>query len=341
MGKRCWGVSGFWVEFKSDMSFPEKFAKSKTLYYGLGSIATVYGSAFGAGILQKIKSMSSLVTRPSYIRQRLAEEGIHPSKALGQNFLADGNIMQLIVDAAGVQSTDHVLEIGPGLGALTVSLLRQADRVTCIEKDKKLATLLRQEFSTRPTFHILQKDALDVKFDDLLTGPSMKVVSNLPYSVGTRIIMQLLQIVCPPERMVFMLQKDVAEKFTALPGSKPYGLTAVWSQRLYEVDLIHTVSPSCFIPPPRVASGIIRMQRRDLPLAKLESRDTFESITRYAFEHRRKQLGKILLEYPGGPRSRKNAEDMLHSVGLSHEKRPETASPGQWGNLANLLHARQ
>ena len=93
--------------------------------------------------------MSSLVTRPSYIRQRLAEEEIHPSKAMGQNFLADGNIMELIVDAAGIQPEDHVIEIGPGLGALTVSLLREAGQVTCIEKDKKLADLLDQEFATR------------------------------------------------------------------------------------------------------------------------------------------------------------------------------------------------
>lgn len=282
--------------------------------------------------------MSSLVTRPSYIRQRLAEEEIHPSKAMGQNFLADGNIMELIVDAAGIQPDDHVVEIGPGLGALTVTLLRQAGRVTCIEKDKKLASLLEKEFATRPHFRILRQDALEVEFGDLLTEPSMKVISNLPYSVGTRIVMQLLQTACCPERMVFMLQKDVAEKFAAAPGNKTYGLTAVWSQRLYEVELIHTVSPSCFIPPPRIASGVLRMVRRHSPLAELDSREKFEAITRFAFEHRRKQLGKILQDYPGCTRSRPEVEQMLESLGLCHQQRPEMVSPGDWGALANRVH---
>ena len=283
--------------------------------------------------------MSSLVTRPSYIHQRLADEKIKPCKAMGQNFLADGNIMELIVDAARIQETDTVLEIGPGLGALTVSLLRQAGKVICIEKDVKLASLLAQEFSTRSHFELLTRDALEVDFDALLTGRSTKVISNLPYSVGTRIVMQLLQADQPAERMVFMLQKDVAEKFAATPGNKIYGLTAVWSQRLYDVQHIHTVSPSCFIPPPRIASGVLQMVRREHPLADLTSRAGFESLTRFAFEHRRKQLTKILQEYPEASWSRKETEDQLESLGLHGRMRPETVSPGDWGHLSNLLHS--
>lgn len=280
--------------------------------------------------------MISLVTRPSYIQERLRSAGIEPSKSLGQNFLADGNILDLIIQEADLSPADHVLEIGPGLGALTVSLLRHAGRVTCIEKDEKLAELLREEMATRSHFHCITGDALDVDLNALLDDGVTRIVSNLPYSVGTRIAMQLLQAARHPERMIFMLQQDVAEKFAAVPGGKTFGLTAVWSQILYQVDTIHTVSPRCFIPPPRIASAVLRMIRREDP-EPLASRTTFEQVSRFAFEHRRKQLAAILSRYDGFPGQRDEAECLLNELNIASELRPEALAPDRWVQLANRL----
>lgn len=286
--------------------------------------------------------MNTLVTRPSYIRSRLASAGIRPSKALGQNFLADANILDIILHTADLKSEDKVLEIGPGLGGLTVGLLAQVDHLTCIEKDHKLAALLREDYSSRTHFTLIEADALDVDLHALIDSGITRVISNLPYSVGTRILMTLLQSARPPERMVVLLQRDVAEKFTAQPGSRSYGLTGVWGQLHYRAEIVHLVAPGCFVPPPRVESAILLLSRLENPPAdKIRNRKTLDQLTRHAFEHRRKQLIRILRSLPGKAVSPEAASAVCAELGLNEKVRPEQLIPADWVRLSNRIDEEQ
>ena len=256
------------------------------------------------------------LTSPSQVKSWCIENGFHPNKVLGQNFLIDQNALKAIVDAGlegletrGMSPGDdvsclpsHVLEIGPGLGVLTEEMLKRGCRVTAIEKDPVLAARLEKESKSRveqrwENLVVLTGDALewiakDMRHETGDTGFDC-MISNLPYQAGTRILLELVQM-RELQSMTVLVQTEVAERLAAKEGSKARGLAGVWAQLDYDVKIVRKVSASCFWPRPEIGSSVVRLDRHDRNLALSgEERKLFHRLTKQAFEHRRKQLGSI------------------------------------------------
>ena len=285
------------------------------------------------------RSGAAKLTNPSVIKALLNDLGHRPNKGLGQNYLIDGNIIDIIVRAADISPGDRLLEIGPGLGALTQALLATGAPLTAIEKDLTMATHINHTFQS---VVLIEPDVLDVDLSNLFSSPGgiprptanapgafgWKVVANLPYSVGSRFIVNALEATPLPEKMVFMVQKEVGDRLTAQPGSKTYGPLAIWSQLNYEVKSIKKVSPTCFMPAPKVWSAVVRFEKRASPLAEVQDYARFKRLVKTAFTQRRKQIGSNL---------RKNLPEFfqgLEKSGIDPATRPEQITIEQWAALA-------
>ncbi len=265
------------------------------------------------------------LTSPSVICELLNGLGHRPNKGLGQNYLIDSNILGILVDAAKISESDRLLEIGPGLGALTQALLAVGAPLTAIEKDKTMVSHLRKTF---PHLTLLEEDVLDVNLNALFAGDVNKIIANLPYAVGSRFIVNALEARPLPECMVFLVQKEVADRLTAQPGGKTYGPLAIWSQLNYEVTSVKKVSPNCFLPAPKVWSAVVKFQKRPAPLAEVTDPERFKQLVKVAFQQRRKQIGSNL---------RKNLPRFfrgLESCGIDPSLRPEQIPITQWVALA-------
>ncbi|MBQ7722298.1 MAG: ribosomal RNA small subunit methyltransferase A [Kiritimatiellae bacterium] len=302
-----------------------------------------------------------LPNRPSEVRAWCLARGFHPSRTLGQNFLVDGNTVDAIVAAAGVSAGERVLEVGPGMGALTRSMLQAGALVTAIEKDMKLADLLRESLvSFGDAFSLHAMDMLKVSLDSLLAtgdpaaaspdGAGMmpadmaaepffpKFVSNLPYSVGTRILIDVCRHPLAPQTCIVMVQKEVADRLAAPPGTPDRGQASVWIQRRYRVEIVRIVPPTCFWPKPEVSSAVVRLVRHDdFPLSDGEV-SLFESITKTAFMHRRKQMASIFrgAKMAGGV-TVPDASRWLASCGIPANARPSDITMADWCALAREL----
>ena len=264
------------------------------------------------------------LTSPSQVKAWCIEHDFHPNKVLGQNFLIDQNALKAIVDAGmegGALGVENVLEIGPGLGVLTEEMLRRGCRVTAIEKDPVLAARLAESLGNPPNLTVIAGDALEVihTLGDSSSSPFTRMISNLPYQAGTRILLDLVLMRTIPT-MTVLVQSEVADRLAAKEGSKTRGLAGVWAQLDYDVEIVRKVSPSCFWPRPAIASSVVRLRRhnRHDDLSE-EARRVFHRLTKQAFEHRRKQLGSIF-------------RDLIQST-----KRAEELSNDEWIALSKAL----
>ena len=274
------------------------------------------------------------LTSPSQVKAWCIENGFHPNKVLGQNFLIDQNALKAIVDAglenvrmfdcSNVRMSPHVLEIGPGLGVLTEEMLKRGCAVTAVEKDPVLAARLKESLGNPEGLTVIAGDALDwlahSNTQTLKHSNNFDVmISNLPYQAGTRILLELVKA-RELKSMTVLVQTEVAERLAAKEGSKVRGLAGVWAQLDYDVKIVRKVAASCFWPRPEIGSSVVRLDRHDrnLPLSD-EERDLFHRLTKQAFEHRRKQLGSIF-------------KDLIQSTA-----RAEELSNEDWINLVKGL----
>ncbi|MDD5708413.1 MAG: 16S rRNA (adenine(1518)-N(6)/adenine(1519)-N(6))-dimethyltransferase RsmA [Kiritimatiellae bacterium] len=300
------------------------------------------------------------LTRPSEVKAWCQQQDFHPNRTLGQNFLIDRNILDAIVASAELTPGAAVLEVGPGLGVVTEALLGAGARVTAVEKDRRLAAWLRETFGAHERLALIEADMLDLDLDRLLTdggaAPSgadlheppvrppaapayfAACVSNLPYSAGTRILLELTRHPLSPPLIAVTVQHEVAERLAAPPGAAARGLAGVWVQRRYDVELLREIKSSCFWPRPEVGSSLVRLrQHARLPLTETE-RDVFERLTRHVFMHRRKQMLALMraacaeLGLPDV-----DAAACLEAAGLPGRIRPEELTTAQWQLLACRL----
>ena len=249
------------------------------------------------------------LTSPSQVKAWCIENGFHPNKVLGQNFLIDQNALKAIVDAGlegiGDQGSGiRVLEIGPGLGMLTEEMLRRGCEVGAVEKDPILAARLEKDAKAKTEVEpwwgnltVISGDALEViarpETWNLKPETFEAMISNLPYQAGTRILLELVKARELPS-MTVLVQTEVAERLAAKEGSKTRGLAGVWAQLDYDVKIVRKVTASCFWPRPEIGSSVVRLVRHDRNAGlSPEERDLFHRLTKQAFEHRRKQLGSI------------------------------------------------
>lgn len=272
-------------------------------------------------------------SHPSEVRAFLRAEGFHPSRVLGQNFLIDRNILEIVVAAAEVGAGDNVLEVGPGLGVLTGALLAKGVRLTAIEKDHRLASWLRERFGGRTDFVLHECDALDADWRSLCPGPGRVLVSNLPYAIAARLLVGLAALPTPPARMVVTVQREVADRMAAAPSTADYGLLSILLQRHYSVRVVKHVSPTCFWPPPEVQSTVCRLDLRLESSGNPAEEEEFRRILRLAFSRRRKTLVRSLRGEVSDPAA------ALAGAGIPALARPEDLSPAQWDGLVRHLVA--
>jgi len=276
------------------------------------------------------------LTSPTQLRKVLDELSIRPARKLGQNFLTDANILRILLQAANVSAQDVVLEIGPGLGTVTEQLLAQAGRLIAVEKDGRLVEFLKKRFAGEERLELIHADVLDLHLAAVLGSGVTKVVSNLPYASGSRIIMEIVRAPTPPAEMVITVQEEVAARLAAQPGDSERGLLSVGVQMVYDVTMIKKVSPQCFWPKPEVTSAIMRMARQGRVLSSLEERRGVHVLARLAFGQRRKQIAAILAHARVAADS-SEAKCLLERAGIAPSRRPEELTLDEWRQLWQLV----
>jgi len=266
----------------------------------------------------------------SEITQTLQEIGVTPVKTLGQNFLHDQNLGRWIVQQAQLSAADFVLEIGPGLGALTGFALDTGAQVLAIEKDGRLANFLRRQFANE-RFEIIHGDALRFEVKRLFPRGPVKLLGNLPYYISTELLLRYLEMPTPILLAVLMLQNEVARRLSAPPRSKDYGILGLVLQSQYRVEYLRSVPASVFLPQPEVDSALVRLTPRLPGELPPHDRALFLALVRRGFSQRRKQLGKLLREIVSDwPEAAKN-------IGANVTARAEELSLEQWIGLTNLV----
>lgn len=276
------------------------------------------------------------VSSPAAVRALLKDRGLSPNKQLGQNFLCDANIIKRIADAAGVNKADAVLEIGPGLGALTRELCDRADRVVAVEIDSGLAEVLKETLSDKKNATVIHGDFLKcdlAELHDVLGGGPFRVAANLPYYITTAIIMRLLESGLPVLSMSFLIQKEVAERMAAAPKTKSYGSLSIAVQYYTDVSVVLNVPRGCFLPSPGVDSVVVRLNKRP-PKVDVPSEEDFFRITRAAFVMRRKTLANNLSVGLGI--SKERAEALIKAANLPENVRGEELSLEQFAQIARV-----
>jgi 16S rRNA (adenine1518-N6/adenine1519-N6)-dimethyltransferase len=260
------------------------------------------------------------------IGELLQRHGLVPSRALGQNFVVDPNTVRRIVRLAGVAPGDHVVEVGAGLGSLTVALAEAGAHVTAVEIDRHLVPALREVVSPYDV-DIVEGDALALHWADVLARTARwHLVANLPYNVATPLVIDLLDRVPRIDTMLVMIQREVGERLAAAPGTKAYGVPSVRVAYWATAELVGQVPPSVFLPRPRVESVLVRINRRAEPAVDSDRNRLFE-LVRAGFGQRRKMLRRSL--------GRLVSADAFERAGIRPESRAEELSIEDWGRLAD------
>ncbi|MDQ0204803.1 16S rRNA (adenine(1518)-N(6)/adenine(1519)-N(6))-dimethyltransferase RsmA [Pectinatus haikarae] len=269
-----------------------------------------------------------------YILKRF---GLHMNKRLGQNFLIDPAVVSGIVDAAEINSDDVVLEIGPGIGTLTQGLLEAGAEVFAVELDKRLPTILEHTLEGYENFHVINADILKTDIRTLTGGRSFKVAANLPYYITTPIIMYLLEEQLPITKLVTMVQKEVAERMTAAPGSKIYGALSVAVQYYSCAHICFDVDPQSFMPKPEVESSVILCDvYQERPVRPVDEKMFFR-VVKAAFGQRRKTLSNSLGNL--GVTKELIREILLESE-IDDKRRGETLSLQEFAAIADNFSKR-
>lgn len=262
-------------------------------------------------------------------------------KKFGQNFLIDGNILGKIVEAAQITETDCVLEIGPGIGTMTQYLAERAKSVVVVEIDKNLIPILQETLSVYQNVKIINEDILKTDIDRIVReendGKPIKVVANLPYYITTPIVMSLFENHVALQSITIMVQKEVADRMQAVPGTKDYGALSLAVRYYAKPEIIMKVPASCFMPRPNVDSAVIRLIRYDNPPVEVRDEAWLFSIIRASFNQRRKTLVNGLSNAGNLGIGKEKIAEAVERMGLQPSVRGETLSLEQFAELSNYL----
>ncbi len=296
------------------------------------------------GIAEKMNrnQNETRIASPARTKQILQQHGIKLKKSLGQNFLTDANILRKIAAAANLTQEHGVLEVGPGIGALTEHLAESAGKVVAVEIDQRFIPVLKDVFSSHGHVEIVHGDILKLDLEHLLKQhfshlTSVHAVANLPYYITTPILLKLLHAE-RLENIVVMIQKEVADRLAAKPGSKDYGSLSIAVQYYSEPDVIAHVPPSVFIPPPQVASAVIRLRRRKKPLVQVKDEAFFFDAVRAAFAQRRKTIYNNWLNKFYGKEDGERLKQLLIQAEIDPSRRGETLSIEEFARICDFMH---
>ncbi len=288
--------------------------------------------------------MPDLAT-PSLVKGLMTRHHLHCRKSLGQNFLVDGNIVNKIVGSAGLAGDDTVVEIGPGLGVLTMAAAEVAEKVIAVEIDRNLVPVLGETLSGNGNVEIVNRDALEVDFDRLVYGDrnvsgSQKpyvILANLPYYITTPLIMHILNGGFNYRLMVIMIQQEVARRLDAPPGGKDYGSLTVAVGYHARVEYLFRVPRTVFIPRPEVDSAIVRLSKRDKPAVDVPDEELYFRVVRGSFGQRRKTILNAL----GSTFKSLNREELtgiLNAAGINPVRRGETLSLDEFAEVTKQFY---
>lgn len=262
-------------------------------------------------------------------------------KKFGQNFLIDPHVLEKIIAEAHITKEDCVVEIGPGIGTMTQYLAESAGHVVAVEIDKALIPILQDTLSAYDNVEVINEDILKVDLWKLVEekngGRPVKVVANLPYYITTPIVMGLFESRVPLHSVTIMVQKEVAERMQAGPGTKDYGALSLAVQYYAQAEVVANVPPNCFIPRPNVGSAVIRLTRYEKPPVHAEDEKLLFAIIRASFNQRRKMLTNGLSNAPGLSADKEKVRSALVSMGLSENIRGEAMTLEQFARLSDLL----
>lgn len=287
--------------------------------------------------------MNKIIATHGETKRLINKHNFKIKKKLGQNFIIDPNIIEGIARKAEITKRDVVVEIGPGMGSLTQKLTDAAGQVLAVELDSALIPILRKTFKQRENLTIVHGDALKVNYNELLApvygqgdyDEGFVVVANLPYYITTPITMNLLEGNYPWRRLVLMVQKEVADRMKAAPGTKEYGALSIGVQYRAVPKTVMNIPPEVFIPRPAVDSSVIVLERLSEPAVKVKDEKLFFRVVKAAFGQRRKTLNNSLA---GGLHSDKSViATALANAGIAAERRGETLSLREFADLADAL----
>jgi 16S rRNA (adenine1518-N6/adenine1519-N6)-dimethyltransferase len=284
------------------------------------------------------------IATPVRTRAILEKYGFSFKKSLGQNFLIDTNILKKIVSFADLTENSGAIEIGPGIGALTEQLARSSKKVVAFEIDQRLLPILKDTLSPYPHVKVIHKDVLEADVQSVMTEEfqdieDIMVVANLPYYVTTPIIMKLLEEHLPIRGIVCMLQKEVADRISAKPGTKDYGSLSIAVQYYTEAETVMIVPKTVFVPQPNVDSAVIRLTRRSQPAVSVKDENFFFQVTKASFAQRRKTiLNNLTSQLPDGKQKKEEILSALSASGIEPTRRGETLSLEEFGLLSDELY---
>lgn len=288
--------------------------------------------------------MNKDIATPIKTREILNKYGFSFKKSLGQNFLIDTNILRNIVHHSGVHSESGAIEIGPGIGALTEQLAKNCKKVVAFEIDQRLLPILKDTLSAYDNIQVIHEDILKADVAKVIkeefTGQvdDLHIVANLPYYVTTPIIMKLLEERLPLESITVMLQKEVADRMAAAPGTKEYGSLSIAVQYYTTAAVAMIVPKTVFVPQPNVDSAVIHLKVRDKPAVEVEDEGFFFEITRASFAQRRKTiLNNLVSQLPDGKARKELILQGLEAAGIDPIRRGETLSLQEFADLSNAL----
>ena len=276
--------------------------------------------------------LESVIASPEVVHYICKRFDIKMSKKLGQNFLIKRGIVDEIVHAAELTVGEPVLEVGPGIGTLTQGLAQSGADVTAIELDRRLLEVLDTTLASYDNVRIIHGDVLKLDMPTIMNHKPFKVVANLPYYITTPIIMSLLESKLPIERLVVMVQKEVALRMVAKPGTKDYGALSVAVQYYTEPDIVLDVPPKSFLPAPAVTSSVIRCVLRDKPPVDVIDEKLFFRVVKAGFAQRRKTFSNTM-KTTGLTRDR--IEELLAKANIDGQRRGETFTLQEFADVAN------
>ena len=280
--------------------------------------------------------IESIIASPEVVHYICKRFDIKMSKKLGQNFLIKRGIVDEIVKAADLQEGEPVLEIGPGIGTLTQGLAQSGANVTAIELDTRLLEVLDTTLAQYSNVNIVHGDVLKLDVPSIMNHEPFKVVANLPYYITTPIIMSLLESRLPIERLVVMVQKEVALRMVAKPGTKDYGALSVAVQYYTKPDIVLDVPPKSFLPAPAVTSSVIRCVLRDKPSVDVVDEKLFFRVVKAGFAQRRKTFANTM-KTTGLSKDR--IEELLVKANIDGQRRGETFTLQEFADVANAWAA--
>ena len=275
---------------------------------------------------------------PTEIKRIASKYGFVFKKGLGQNFLSSQSVLEDIAMASEIEN-EGVIEIGPGFGVLTNELAKRAKKVVALEIDDRLIPVLADTLGEYDNVKVINQDVLktDMKklIDDEFDGEKVSVAANLPYYITTPIITALIEGDLPLKNLVVMVQKEVADRIIATPGTKNYGAISVLCQYYTEPELVCTVGASLFVPPPKVDSAVVKMAFRNTPAVSIKDEKMFFKTVKAAFSQRRKTLLNCLVS--NFTHTKAELTELMESVGIEPTRRGETLSLEEFARLSDIL----